>query len=161
MLNIVAAMGADYAMGTRGDLPWGRSIHSDLAHFKKLTLGGSLIMGRRTFESIGSKPLPERENIVISHTPTGVKGVLTAISLEAALNLARYEVFVIGGSRVFAETIDLVDRLYITEVKAEFPDADVFFPPIDMSIWHEITREDHSADERNAYDYSFVCYERR
>jgi dihydrofolate reductase len=160
MKSIVVAIANNNVIGAHGDLPWGRTMKDDLAHFKKLTTGGSLIMGRKTFESIGRKPLPDRENIVVSRTPTGIKGVMTAMSLPAALDLARYEVFIIGGSMVFAETIDIMDRLYITEVKADFPDADVFFPPIDTGVWREISREDHQADERNAYDYSFVTYER-
>ncbi len=159
MKAIVVAMDRNNGIGADNDLLWQRDLPADLAHFKKLTTGGSIIMGSRTFESIG-RPLPERENIVVSSKPTGVKGVLTAVSIEAAYELARYPIFVIGGGQVFAQTIEDMDVLYVTEVDAEFPQATVFFPPIDKNIWKEASREHHEADERNKYAFDFVTYER-
>ena len=100
---IIVAYDKNRAIGRRGDLPWGHSLPADLAHFKRLTKGGDVIMGRKTFESIGSRPLPDRENIVISSQPTGVKGVLTAVNLESALALARYKTFIIGGAQVYGD----------------------------------------------------------
>jgi len=160
MKSIIAAVDRKGAIGFENDLPWGRSMKDDLQNFKRLTTGGSIIMGRKTFESIGSRPLPDRENIVVSHTPTGVKGVLTALSLESAYTLARYPIFLIGGGQIFESSIDDAERLYITEIDAEFPDATIFFPAIDHDIWREVSREHYAADERNAYAFNFVEYER-
>lgn len=147
-------------IGANGDLPWGRSLPADLANFKCLTTGGSVIMGRKTFESIGSRPLPNRENIVLSRTPTGVSGVLTALSLGSALALARYPIFVIGGGQVYAKALEKADVIYATEVDAEFPEADVFFPDLDDS-WQEVARAHQPADNKNTYPFDYVEYRRK
>lgn len=160
MKTIVVAMDKNRAIGMDNDLPWGRGLKDDLANFKKETRGRSVIMGRRTFESIGSRPLPDRENIVVTSQPTGVKGVLSAASLQAAYNLARYDIAIIGGSRIFAEALADTDRLSVTHVDGEFPDATVFFPEIDFSQWQEISRRHVDADERNAYAFDIVEYTR-
>ena len=160
---IVVAYDKNRAIGRSGDLPWGRSLPADLAHFKKLTKGSNVIMGRKTFESIGCRPLPERENIVISSRPTGVKKVLTAMNLQSALALSRYPTFIIGGMQVYKDALDTpeIDTIYTTEIDAEFPDADTFFPEIDMNIWKEVDRVHHPADTENSYDFDFVIYKRR
>jgi len=158
-IAIVVAYDKNRGIGANGDLPWGRSLPADLANFKRLTTGGSIIMGRKTFESIGSRPLPNRENIVLSRTPTGVSGVLTALSLSSALALARYPIFIIGGGQVYAEALEKADVVYATEVDAEFPEADVFFPALDDS-WQEVTRTHHPADDKNAYGLDLVEYRR-
>jgi len=160
---IVVAYDKNRAIGQNGDLPWGRSLPADLAHFKKLTKGGNVIMGRKTFESIGSRPLPERENIVISSRPTGVKKVLTAMNLQSALALSRYPTFIIGGSQVYKDALDTpeIDTIYATEIDVEFPDADTFFPEIDMNIWKEVDSVHHPADTENSYDFDFVTYQRK
>ena len=101
MKAIVVAMDKNNGIGADNDMMWQRDLPADLKHFKELTTGGSLIMGSKTFASIGNKPLPNRENIVVSHTPTGVDGVLTAASIEAAYALARYPIFVIGGGQIY------------------------------------------------------------
>lgn len=148
------------AIGFDNDLPWGRGLRDDLANFAKVTKGTSIIMGRRTFESIGSKPLPDRENIVVSQTATGVTGVLTAGTLESAYALARYPIMVIGGGQIYASSVDDVDRLIITKVDAKFPDATVFFPEIDYSQWQEVSREHFEKNERNDYSFDIVIFER-
>ncbi len=158
MKSLIVAFDKNQAIGLNGDLPWGRGLKDDLARFKKLTTNSSIIMGRKTFQSIGAKPLPNRENIVLSRTATGVDGVLTAGSLQSAYALARYPIFVIGGGQVYAEAIDGVDILYVTEVDVEFTDATVFFPSIDTSIWQEVDRQHQPADERNRYSCDFVEY---
>lgn len=160
---IIVAYDKNRAIGRHGDLPWGRSLPADLAQFKNLTKGGNVIMGRKTFESIGSRPLPERENIVISSRPTGVKGVLTAVNLESALALARYKTFIIGGAQVYSDALNApeIDTIYATEVDATFSDADTFFPELDMTIWQEVSRTHHPADEANAYAFDFVIYQRK
>ena len=159
---IVVAYDKNRAIGRNGDLPWGRSLPADLVQFKRLTKGGDVIMGRKTFESIGSRPLPERENIVISSRPTGVKGVLTAVNLESALALARYKTFIIGGARVYDDALNTpeIDTIYATEIDASFPDADTFFPELDMAVWQETSRVHHPADAENKYDFDFVTYQR-
>lgn len=159
MKSIVVAMDKNNGIGADNDLLWQRDLPADLAHFKRLTTGGSIIMGRKTFESIG-RPLPNRENIVVSRTPTGIDGVLTAASLEAAYALARYPVSVIGGGQIYAQSLDDVDKLYVTYVDAEFPQATVFFPQINCETWQEVSRDHHEADDKNKYAFDFVEYER-
>jgi len=160
---IIVAYDKNRAIGRHGDLPWGRSLPADLAQFKNLTKGGNVIMGRKTFESIGSRPLPERENIVISSRPTGVKGVLTAVNLPSALALSRYSTFIIGGAQVYSSALEIpaIDTIYATEVDAAFSDADTFFPELDMTIWQEMSRTHHPADDDNAYAFDFVTYRRK
>lgn len=159
MKSIVVAIDKRGGIGADNDLLWQRDLPADLSHFKKVTTGGSVIMGRNTFESIG-RPLPNRENIVVSSRPVAVPGVLTASSLSGAYELARYPIFIIGGGRVYADSMADVDRLYVTEVDAEFPQATVFFPAIDTSVWHETSRDHHDSDEANRYGFDFVVYER-
>lgn len=159
MKSIIVAVDNKLGIGAENDLLWMRDLPDDLAYFKRLTTGTSVIMGRNTFDSMG-KPLPNRENIVVSHRPVGVPGVLTATSLKSAYELARYPIFVMGGGRIYADAIDDMDRLYVTEVAAEFPQATVFFPSIDKTIWHETSREHHPADERNKYAFDFVIYDK-
>lgn len=160
MKSIIVAYDKHRGIGADNDLLWMRDLPADLAHFKKLTTGQSIVMGRRTFESIGSRPLPNRQNIVVSRTPTGVDGVITCLSLSAAYDMAQYEVFVIGGAQIYEAALDQMDRLYITEVDAEFPQATVFFPEFDTSQWQEISREHHPVDEKNRYAFDWVVYER-
>lgn len=160
--SIIVAYGRNRSIGAGGDLPWGRTLPADLAHFQRLTTDGCVIMGRRTFESIGCRPLPERENIVISSRPTGVKGVLTAMNLPSALALSRYPTFIIGGAQVYGDALKMpeIDTIYATEIDASFPDADTFFPELDMAVWQETSRVHHPADSENKYDFDFVTYQR-
>ncbi len=158
MKAIVVAYDKNRGIGADNDLLWMRDLPDDLAHFKKLTTGKSIVMGRKTFESIGSKPLADRQNIVLSRTPTGVEKVLTAGSLSAAYAIAQFPIFVIGGESVYRESLKDVDTIYATEVDAEFPQANVFFPAIDMNEWQEVSRERHEADEKNKYAFDFVVY---
>lgn len=160
MKAIVVAVDRNNGIGAANDLLWQRDLPADLAHFKKLTTGGSIIMGRKTFESIGSKPLSNRENIIVSSKPTGVAGVLTANSLESAYALARYPIFVIGGGSIYEQALSDMDKLYVTYVDAEFPQATVFFPQIACEKWQEVSRDHHEADEHNKYAFDFVEYER-
>lgn len=159
MKSIIVAVDKNLGIGAQNDLLWMRDLPDDLAFFKRMTTGASIIMGRNTYDGLG-KPLPNRENIVVSHRPVGDPGVLTASSLSSAYELARYPIFVIGGGRIYADALNDMDRLYVTEVQAEFPQATVFFPPIDQSVWHESSRERHDADERNKYAFDFVVYDK-
>ena len=157
---MIVAYGKNREIGVAGDLPWGRGLPADLANFKRLTTGGSIIMGRRTFESIGNRPLPNRENIVLSQTPTEVKGALTALNLASAYALARYPIYVIGGATAYQAALSDVDTIYVTLVDATFPEADTFFPEINMNEWTEVSRSHHEADDRNLYAFDFIEYRR-
>ena len=136
-IAIVVAYDEDRGIGAHGDLPWGRSLPGDLAHFKRLTDGGSVIMGRKTFESIGSRPLPNRQNIVLSRSPIAIDGVLYAKSLEEAINMAQDDIFIIGGQGVFEEALPQVSTIYATEVHHTFSDVDTYFP-VPSDTWLEV-----------------------
>ena len=162
-IAIVVAYDKNRGIGTGGDLPWGRSLPADLAHFKELTTGGAVVMGRKTYESIGGRPLPNRKNIVLSAGE--VAGAIGAKNFAQALQLASEEpnqdIFVIGGERVFAEALPEVDTIYATEVDYSFSDADVFFPQINVNQWEEVSRTSQKANEQNKYSFDFVEYRRK
>lgn len=127
-------------------------------------MGHHAIMGRKTFESMG-KPLPGRTNIIITRNPDyQVEGCLAVSSLEEAFQLSKEqqqeEVFVLGGGEIYQQAMDLVDRIYLTEIHGEF-EGDTFFPEINTAIWKEVKRDEHGADEKNPYSYAFVVLERR
>src|SRR5687768_12684657 len=156
-IYLVAAVGANGIIGANGRLPW--SLPEDLKHFKRLTLGHPVIMGRRTWESLKG-PLPGRDNIVVSATPGyEAPGAAVAGSLEGALALCACEplAFVIGGSRLFQESLPVADGLVMTEIDKAY-DGDTWFPPYDRSRWKETQREAHTAGDGTRFD--FVLYER-
>jgi dihydrofolate reductase len=163
---LIAAIGENNVIGKDGQLPW--KIRSDLRHFRALTLDRPVIMGRKTFLSIG-KALDRRTNIVITRDPKfTAESVEKAPDFKTALALARKdaknrgadEIMVIGGNSVFAEALPLADRLEITHVHAS-PEGDVFFPPIDPKIWREDSREERSAGPDDDADFSVATYSRR
>ena len=158
MKSIVVAYDQQRGIGAAGDLLWQRDLPADLAHFKQLTMGGSIIMGRNTYESIG-RALPGRENIVVSHRPVDAVDVIAVTSLSSAYAAAHGNIFVIGGGRIYEQAIDDVDMIYATEVYASFPEATVFFPSLGRE-WREAARESYMADDRNKYDYDFVTYKK-
>lgn len=160
MKHIVVAIDKNRGIGAENDLLWQRDLPADLAHFKQLTIGQTVIMGRRTFESIG-RALPERQNIVVSQSDTETDDIEIASSLPAAYALARHAIYVIGGGQIYHTAINDVDRLHVTEVDAEFPQATVFFPAIDADKWQEISREHHDPDSKNSYPFDFVVYDRQ
>lgn len=159
MKSIVVAYDQKRGIGASNDLLWQRDLPADLRHFKQLTMGGSLIMGRNTYESIG-KALPGRENIVVTHRPISVIDIVAVDSLAAAYAAAHGNQFVIGGEQIFRQTLPDVDIVYATEVRETFPQADVFFPELSDN-WREVAREAHTSDEHNKYDYDFVTYSRQ
>ena len=149
------------AIGARGGLPW--RLSADLKRFRELTWGHHIIMGRKTFESIG-KPLPGRETIIITHAQDfKAEGCTIAHSLDEALSIARErgesEAFICGGAQIYEQAIDLADRIYLTLVHAEVA-ADTFFPQWDRSAWIEKESIDHPRDEKNQYAFSFKRLER-
>jgi dihydrofolate reductase len=158
-VTLIAAVGENGVIGQGNALPW--HLPADLQRFKRLTTGHTIVMGRKTWESIG-QPLPRRRSIVISRTPDfQPAGVTVVPSLVQALEIARdaSEVFVIGGSRVFEAALPLTDRLELTRVHGN-PPGDVFFPQLDFSEWTLVAEEKHPADERHAYPFSFLTYDR-
>ncbi|KQP25611.1 MULTISPECIES: dihydrofolate reductase [unclassified Aeromicrobium] len=160
--TLVVAMGANRVIGVDGALPW--RLPEDLAHFKQLTLGHPMVMGRATYESIG-RPLPGRTTIVVTRDPRwSAEGVEVAHSLDEALDRARSlddEVFLVGGAQVYAAALerDLVDVLVVTRVAAA-PDGDTYFPRIDWERWHEAGRVPHVGPEPERVPFDIVTYVR-
>ena len=159
IISIIVAMDKKGVIGLDGDLPW--RLSADLKHFKAITMGKPLIMGRKTHESIG-RPLPDRENIVLTRSKDFIaEGCTVVHSLEDALFAAGDvdEIMIMGVSGIYDQSLVRAGRLYLTEVHADVR-GDVYFPEFDKGAWLEIEREDHSADEKNEFDYSFVVLER-
>ncbi|MCK5499232.1 MAG: type 3 dihydrofolate reductase [Gammaproteobacteria bacterium] len=159
-ISIIVAMDKKGVIGLEGDLPW--YLSADLKRFKAMTMGKPLIMGRKTHESIG-RPLPGRKNIILTQSQEfKAEGCTVVHSLEEALLAAGEvdEVMIMGGSGIYDQSLDRANRLYITEVHADVS-GDVYFPEFDGGEWVEIEREDHSADDKNDFDYSFVVKERK
>lgn len=163
ILSIIVAVAENNAIGRHNQLPW--HLPEDLKFFKKTTMGKPVLMGRKTFESLG-KPLPGRLNIVLSRQADLQlpEGVLLYNNLEEGTKRLEdegtEEAFVIGGGKVFEEAMPLIDRMYITRVHADIPDADAFFPDIDHSHWKMVWEEAHPKDEKHQYAYTFQQYER-
>ncbi|HWD21886.1 MAG TPA: dihydrofolate reductase [Burkholderiales bacterium] len=156
-IYLVVAVAANGIIGANGRLPW--HLPEDLQHFKRLTMGHPVIMGRHTWESLRG-PLPGRENIVVTRTPGyEAPGAAVATSLESALALCAGEpvAFVIGGSGLFAESLPIADGLVITEIHKDFA-GDTWFPPYERSRWREAQREAHTAADGTRFD--FVLYEK-
>lgn len=161
MITIVVAMGLGNEIGANNQLLW--HLPTDLKHFKEITTGHPIIMGRKTYESIG-KPLPKRTNIVVSRKKDWFEeGILIVGSLKEAIKFAKKmdeEIFIIGGGNIYEQTIDLADKLEVTQVKANL-EADVFFPKIDEKIWQKTEEILHEKDEKNEYDFAFQTWERK
>lgn len=160
MTTIVVAMGEKNEIGFENQLLW--HLPKDLKHFKEITSGHPVIMGRKTYESIG-KPLPNRTNIVVSRkTDWFEEGILIVGSIKEAVKFAKKideEVFIIGGGKIYEHTMDIVDKLEVTLVKADL-EADTFFPKIDPKIWKKTDEICHEKDEKNQYDFCFQTFER-
>jgi dihydrofolate reductase len=155
-LTLVVAIDANHGIGIANRLPW--HLPEDLAHFKRVTVGRPIVMGRKTFDSIG-RPLPGRRNIVVTRNAAwSHAGVETAASLEDAVALLQGErASIIGGAQIFTEALAIADAMIVTEI-AHVYDCDTFFPQIDPAIWIETARDAHQAD---GIDYAFVTYQRR
>ena len=164
-ISLIVAVAENGIIGKDNDMPW--KISSDLQYFKKITMHKPIIMGRKTFESIG-KPLPGRVNIVITRdTSFSAEGVITAHSVEMALDVAKSmaevkglkEVMVIGGAQIYALCLPQADRLYLTRIHEEI-DGDTFFPELDPKEWLEYSSERHVAGDKDSHDYSFIVLDR-
>ena len=156
---MIVAVAANGIIGRDGELPW--HLPEDLRHFKRITLGKPVVMGRKTWESIG-RPLPGRHNVVVTRSEDYVAdGASVAGSPEAALELLadEPEVMIIGGGGIYGEFLARADRIYLTEVDVEI-DGDASFPALDPGEWREVSCERHAADERHAYPYTFKRLDR-
>ncbi len=156
-LSIIVAVAENGVIGHNNQLIW--HLPEDLKMFKRLTSGHPIIMGRKTFESIG-KPLPNRTSIIITKNPEfQIEGCITVHSLEEAIEAANEieenEAFIIGGAEIYRLALPFADTIYLTEVHHAF-EGDTFFPAIDKDIWEEVNRTDHDIDEKHLYKYSFV-----
>ena len=162
-LSFIVAVSDNNAIGRNNQLPW--HLPEDLKFFKRTTLGKPVVMGRKSYESLG-KPLPGRLNVVLSRQNNMElpEGVLLFNNIEDAVaamaKTDNEEVFIIGGGKVFEQSMQLVDRMYITRVHGTIPDADVFFPNIDHTHWKLVWEEHHEKDEKHQYAYTFQRYER-
>ncbi len=158
-ISLIVAVDEHGGMGMNNQLPW--HLPAELAHFKAQTMGKPIIMGRKTFESIG-RPLPGRLNVVLSRTAREIDGVQVVSNLAEALALTADapEVMVIGGAGVFEEALPIADFIYLTRVHGTF-EADVFFPELDKEVWHQVSLLRHEMDARHLCAFSFCCYRRR
>ena len=159
--DAVVAMGLNREIGFEGDMPW--HLPEDLRHFKQLTTGHPVIMGRATWLSIPRRPLPGRRNIVLTRDPAfQAEGAETATSLEEALAMCGRHVtpFIIGGASVYAQAMPLVGRIFVTRIDAAFPGADAFFPPIDSAHW-TLTEVSETMTSKSGLTYRFETYESR
>jgi dihydrofolate reductase len=160
-ISLIVAAATNHVIGLGGVMPW--HLPNDLRHFKNITWGLPIIMGRKTYESLG-KPLSGRKNIVITRQPGWqASGTVVVRSVEDALFVAHQadanEVMVIGGGEIYRAFFDRAQRIYLTRVEAE-PDGDVFFPKLDPGQWQLASQRNHEADARNAFNHSFQVWER-
>ncbi len=158
MLSLIVAIARQNVIGHQGGMPW--HLPAELAYFKRITMGHPIIMGRKTYESIG-RPLPGRRNIVVTRNADfHVEGTEVAHSLDAAIGACTgSDAFVIGGATLYIDALARADKLFITEIDAAVP-GDTFFPKIDPQQWRETSRERREADEKNAHAMEFVVLER-
>ncbi len=159
MVSIIVAIAQNGTIGDKNSLLW--HIKEDMRFFRTTTSGHAVIMGRKTFESLGSKPLPKRTNIVITRSEREFDGALTAHSLEEAVRLAEgdEEIFIIGGAQIYAEALKCANRMYITRVERDY-EGDTSFPEIDYSKWTLVAEERHERGEEYESPFSFLTYDR-
>jgi len=161
MISLIAAIGRNNELGKDNTLLW--KLPADMKHFKEITTLHAVIMGRKTFDSIG-KPLPNRRNIVITRDVNYKNSeVEIAHSLSESLDLVGNndeEIFIIGGGELYEQTMPIADKLYITHIDAEDSNADTFFPEIIPIVWNEISHKEYKRDEKNPFNYTFSVYEK-
>lgn len=162
MISIIVAVAENYAIGKKGELLC--HLPADLKHFKEITSGKTVLMGERTFFSLPKHPLPNRRNIVLTDVQGKTfEGAEAVYSLEelCAQVANEEEAFVIGGGMVYKQMMPLADKLYITHIHHSWDDADTYFPEIDLNVWKQVSAENHEADEKNPYGYTFAEYIRK
>lgn len=159
-IALIAALSKNRVIGKQNELPW--HLPADLRHFKSLTTGKSIIMGRSTFQSIG-KALPNRQNIILTRDENFIADGCTIVhSMGQALEQAEHqqELMIVGGTTIYQQFLPIAQMMYLTLIDEEF-DGDAYFPEWVKDEWNETAREDHNADEKNALNYSFVTLERK
>ena len=159
-LTIIAAVSINNVIGNKNKLIW--KLSDDLKRFKELTIGHSIIMGRKTFDSL-TNPLPDRDNIVITRsTNYSNPGIKVCSSIEDAMSLTKTDTqpFIIGGGEIYSQTINMVDKIELTRVHEKF-DGDAYFPEIPLDIFELINEEKYSSDSENEFDYSYLTYKKR
>lgn len=168
LLAIVVAVSRNGMIGRDGDMPW--KLSTDLKRFKAMTLGKPMVVGRKTLESFGGKPLPGRPHVVVTRDASRVvEGAQLAGSVEEAVEMAQViaagtgadEIGIIGGGQIYRQAIDLADRLYVTHVEADIPDGDTVFPNIDPEIFEKVSEELVPAGEKDNYATRFAIYRRK
>ena len=162
-IGVIAIVARGGAIGRGGDQPF--HIKEDFRHFRALTLGKPIVMGRKTFEALPGGALPGRTNIVVTRNADwSAEGVVTAASLDEALakggEVNAEEVMIIGGGEIYRQAMPLATNLYITEVDADVSDADAFFPDVDLSQWNVVSESESQIDPRSNASFRFLCYER-
>ncbi|MGY3213326.1 dihydrofolate reductase [Mucilaginibacter sp. HD30] len=158
-ISIIVAIAQNHAIGKDNKLLW--YLPNDLKHFKTITSGHTVIMGRKTYDSVG-KPLPNRRNIVITRKQIDIPGCEVVNSLEQAIELCKteHEVFIVGGAEIYRQAMAITNKIYLTIVHQNF-EGDTYFPEIEENIWVETAREDYQPDEKNKLAYSFITLEQR
>ena len=163
LVSLIAAASENNVIGRDGGLPW--HLPDDLQFFKRKTTGHPIIMGRKTFESFGAKPLPDRDNIIITRDRHyKAEGCTISPSLDEAILLAQRsgsseEIFIIGGGEIYTQAMAIADRIYLTRVHIDI-EGDVFFPEIDETVWEEVGREEHKADDRHDVPFTFITLQK-
>ncbi|MBO7235696.1 MAG: dihydrofolate reductase [Alistipes sp.] len=159
MVSIIVAIAQNGTIGDKNSLLW--HIKEDMRFFRTTTSGHAVIMGRKTFESLGSKPLPKRKNIVITRAERDFEGAFTAHSLQEAIAMAEgdEEIFIIGGAQIYTEALSVADRMYITRVERDY-EGDTSFPEIDYSKWQLVSEERYERGEEFDAPFAFLCYDR-
>ena len=159
MISIIVAIAQNGTIGDNNSLLW--HIKEDMRFFRTTTSGHAVIMGRKTFESLGSKPLPKRKNIVITRSDLTFEGALTAHSLDEAIAMAEgdEETFIIGGAQIYRAALAVADRMYITRVEHDYQ-GDTSFPEVDYSQWQLVSEERHERGEEYEWPFSFLTYDR-
>lgn len=159
MVSIIVAIAQNGTIGDKNSLLW--HIKEDMRFFRTTTSGHAVIMGRKTFESLGSKPLPKRKNIVITRAERDFEGAFTAHSLQEAIAMAEgdEEIFIIGGAQIYAEALSVADRMYITRVERDY-EGDTSFPEIEYSKWRLVSEERYERGEEFDAPFAFLCYDR-
>lgn len=158
-VSIIVAISENHVIGKDNKLMW--HLPNDLKHFKEITTGHTVIMGRKTYDSVG-RPLPKRRNIIVTRQAISIEGCEVVNSIEAALALCKEEaeVFIVGGAEIYKQSIKLTDRIYLTLIHQKF-EGDTFFPEIDTRDWKEVSREDYQPDQKNNLPYSFLTLQKQ
>lgn len=160
MISIIVAMGKNNEIGLNNEMPW--HLPNDLRYFKNITTGHTIVMGRKTYESIG-RPLPNRKNVILSRQslelPESVSQIQDINDIKK-LAQSNEQIFILGGAEVYRQTIDLADELFITQINESFT-ADTYFPQVNLLEWQQVSAEQGLRDEKNDYDYKFLRFTRK